>query len=256
MNINFGKTASDYASYRVGYPETLFHRLRSFDIGLPGQNILDLGTGTGYLARPLARQKANVTGLDPSAELLTAARQLDQKQNVSIVYIQGKAEQLPFADESFQIVTAGQCWHWFQRSQVAHEVYRVLEPGGKIAIVHFDWLPVKGNVVHVTEQLIQKVNPEWDYGGGAGIYPRWFSDLSEAGFVNIESFSFDVNVSYSHESWRGRIRASAGIGASLPPKKVEAFDSELQTILAASFPEPLLIPHRVFAVIGTKRSIK
>ncbi|WP_181737172.1 hypothetical protein [Thermoactinomyces mirandus] len=34
----------------AGYPETLFHRLRSYDIGLPGQNILDLGTGTGYLA--------------------------------------------------------------------------------------------------------------------------------------------------------------------------------------------------------------
>lgn len=256
MNVNFGKTASDYASYRASYPEALFHRLRSYNIGLPGQNILDLGTGTGYLARPLARQKANVTGLDPSAELLAAARQLDQKQNINILYIQGKAEQLPFADESFQIVTAGQCWHWFQRNKTAHEVYRVLEPGGKAAIVHFDWLPVKGNIVHVTEQLILKVNPEWNYGGGTGIYPRWFSDLSEAGFVDIESFSFDVNVSYSHESWRGRIRASAGIGASLPPKKIVAFDSELQTILAASFPEPLLIPHRAFAVIGTKKTIK
>ncbi|MBN2908981.1 class I SAM-dependent methyltransferase [Polycladomyces sp. WAk] len=254
MKVDFGKTSHDYVKYRAGYPETLFSRLKDYGIGHIGQTILDIGTGTGYLARPLAKQGAKVTGMDPSAEMLTAAEQLDREQHITIRYVQGRAEKLPFPDRSFHVVTAGQCWHWFERDQAAREVYRVLQPRGKIAIVHFDWLPLPGSVVSVTEQLILQYNPEWKGGGGTGIYPQWLTDLSEAGFQDMESFSFDVNVPYTHESWRGRIRASAGIGASLPPEQVVSFDAELQRILSASYPDPLMIPHRVFAVIGTKNS--
>ncbi|MDN4592959.1 class I SAM-dependent methyltransferase [Polycladomyces subterraneus] len=253
MEVDFGKTSQDYVNYRAGYPEALFLRLKTYGIGQAGQTILDIGTGTGYLARPLAKQGAKVTGMDPSAQMLAAAAQLDREQNITISYVQGRAENLPFPAHFFHVVTAGQCWHWFDRDQAAREVYRVLQPEGKVAIVHFDWLPLPGNVVSVTEQLILRYNPKWKGGGGTGIYPQWLTDLSKSGFQDIESFSFDVNVRYTHESWRGRIRASAGVGASLPPELVDAFDAELQKILTASYPDPLMIPHRVFAVIGTKK---
>ncbi|BCU81034.1 hypothetical protein JIR001_08170 [Polycladomyces abyssicola] len=251
--VDFGNTTCDYVKYRVGYPESLFRCLKTFGIGHTGQTILDIGTGTGYLARPLAKQGAKVTGMDPSAEMLAAAAQLDREQDVTIRYVQGRAENLPFPTRSFHVVTAGQCWHWFERDQAAREVYRVLQPEGKVAIVNFDWIPLPGNVVSVTEQLILRYNPKWKGGGGTGIYPQWLTDLSEAGFQDLESFSFDVNVPYTHESWRGRIRASAGVGASLPPERVNAFDAELQRILTSSYQDPLMIPHRVFAVIGTKK---
>jgi hypothetical protein len=72
-----------------------------------------------------------------------------------------------------------------------------------------------------------------------------------AGFSRLETFSFDLDVPYSHEAWRGRIRASAGVGASLSPDGVAAFDGELQALLAEKFPqEPLAVLHRVFAAIG------
>ncbi len=58
-------------------------------------------------------------------------------------------------------------------------------------------------------------------------------------------------VSYSHEGWRGRIRASAGVGGSLPDARVAAFDRALAALLAAEFPEqPLQVPHRAFAAIA------
>jgi len=74
--------------------------------------------------------------------------------------------------------------------------------------------------------------------------------VTVAGFQNIETFSFDLPASYSHEAWRGRIRASAGVAASLPPDKVAQFDTDLAQLLVAQFPDdPLAVPHRVFAVI-------
>lgn len=72
-----------------------------------------------------------------------------------------------------------------------------------------------------------------------------------AGFHDIETFSFGIQVPYSHEAWRGRIRASAGVAASLSPEQVLHFDAELQSLLQEHFPvDPLSVPHRVFAVIS------
>ena len=107
-------------------------------------------------------------------------------------------------------------------------------------IAHFDWIALSGNVADTTEKLIEKHNPKWNLGGGMGLHPRWLADLCLAGFREIETFSFDLEVPYTHESWRGRIRASAGIGASLGPAEVERFDAEIAAILADKFPgDPL-----------------
>ena len=109
--------------------------------------------------------------------------------------------------------------------------------GGALVICHFDWLPLPGNVVAATEALILEHNPEWPLSGGLGMYPLWTLDVAEAGFTGLETFSFDVPVAYSHEAWRGRIRASAGVAASLPPDAVAAFDDELARPPATGLPE-------------------
>jgi len=264
MNVNFGLTADDYAKFRAGFPDAFFDRVYADGFVKAGAALLDLGTGTGTLARGFALSGCRVTGIDLSAEMLAQAKELDKRAGVEIEYCVAKAEATGLPASSFEIVTAGQCWHWFDRPKAANEVKRILKPGGTLIIAHFDWLPLTGNAVELTEQLIVKYNPAWKFGGGLGIYPQWLHDLGEAGFADIRSFSFDVDVPYSPEAWRGRIRASAGVGASLTPEQVASFDSELKQMLAAlnqvsvkkARVEPsrndamLFIPHRVFAVIA------
>ena len=85
-----------------------------------------------------------------------------------------------------------------------------------------------------------------------GIHPRCLADMASAEFRRLETFSFDLDVPYSHEAWRGRFRASAGVGASLSPEGIAAFDRDLQALLTEKFPqEPLAVLHRVFAAIGS-----
>ncbi len=251
--VDFGRTADDFARHRAGFPPSLFERLRGHGLGIPGQRVLDLGTGTGSLARGFARAGALVTGLDIAPLLLEQARALDHAEDLHIDYRVARAEATGFGESQFDLVSAGQCWHWFDRPLAAAEVRRVLRPGGKVLIAHFDWLPLPGNVVAATEALIIKHNPAWHLAGGSGVHPRWFADLAQAGFAELESFSYDEAVSYTHQSWRGRIRASAGVAASLPPERVALFDQEHAELLERNFSaETLQVPHRVFALVGTR----
>lgn len=214
-----------------------------------GDVLLDLGTGTGTLARGFGLRGCNVTGLDPSQQMLAEAQRLDAESSATVTYVEGRAEELPFGDATFCVVTAGQCWHWFDRPRAAAEARRVLLKSGRIAIAHFDWIPLPGNVVDLTEQLIVRHNPQWKMSGGTGLHPRELADVAVAGFTDIETFSFDAGVPYTHEGWRGRIRASAGVAASLPPEAVAAFDAELARLLALEFPdEPVIAHHRVWAL--------
>lgn len=249
MPIDFGKTAQDYGRYRAGFPDAFFERVAKLGIGVAGQRVLDLGTGTGTLARGFALRGCEVTGLDPSVPLLETAKQLDHEAGVTIRYIIATAEQTGLPDASFDVVTAGQCWHWFDRPQAVQEVRRLLVSQGWLVIAHFDWIPLPGNVVEATEHLIEQHNSQWKLGGGRGMYPAWLRDVAMAGFQDIETFSFDIYVPYSHEAWRGRIRASAGVAASLTSEQVAQFDGDLQNLLLDRFPaEPLSAHHRVFAV--------
>jgi SAM-dependent methyltransferase len=249
--VDFGKTAPDYGRYRAGYPDELFERLARFGIGLKGQRVLDLATGAGFLGRGFARRGCDVVGLDISLALMNEARRLDSDVALAMSYVRGRAEALPTRDRSFDVASAGQSWHWFDRSAVAREACRVLRPGGFIVIAHFDWIALPGNVVEATERLIVKHNPKWALGGGLGIHPAWPRDLAIAGFADIETFSFDVMAPYTHEGWRGRIRASAGVGGTLGREQVAAFDAELAAVLRENYPgDPMGVHHRTYAVVG------
>lgn len=255
LKPDFGLTADDYSRHRAGFPDSLFERLGERGIGRAGERVVDLGTGTGTLARGFARRGCQVTGIDPSEEMLAAARELDAREDLHCDQRQARAEETGLTAAAFDGVAAGQCWHWFDRPRAARETSRLLKPGAWALIAHFDWIPSAGNVVEATEERIVHHNPRWKLGGGLGLYPAWLRDLGDAGFRELETFSYDVDVAYSPEAWRGRVRASAGVGGTLDANAVEAFDADLAALLAERFPgAELAVPHRVFALIARKPS--
>lgn len=242
-DVDFGKTATDYARHRAGFPPLLVERLGELARG----RALDLGTGTGTLARLLAAKGCRVIALDPSRDMLAQARRLAP----TLDHLAARAEQVPLRDGSLDLVTAGQCWHWFDRPAAAREARRLLRPGGALVIAHHDWIPLPGNLVEAMEALVLAHNPAWRGAGTTGLYPAWLKDAALAGFVGLETFSVDVPAVYTHESWRGRVRACAGVGASLPPEAVARFDAEHAALLRARFPaEPLEVPHRLWALVA------
>ncbi len=255
MQPDFGKTARDYSRHRQGFPDELFTMFEGLNIELHGMRAVDLGTGTGTLARGMARRGATVTGVDPSPDMTAEAQRLDLEWGVSTDYINTTAEKTGLESDAFDIVTSGQSWWWFEKPAVTHEVVRILKPDGKLVICSFDWVPLPDNVVEMTEQLIEKHNPDWHMGGGDGTHPEFITDLQAGGFLDIRSDHQTLDVTYTKEAWRGRIRASAGVGASLQPSQVGAFDAELAEALDGFTDDDILsVHHALFVAVGTKAS--
>jgi SAM-dependent methyltransferase len=109
-----------------------------------GDAVLDVACGTGNATIPAARTGSKVTGLDLTPELLDAGRAAAAEQGVEIEWIEGDAEQLPFDDESFDVVlSVFGCMFAPDHRRTAQEMARVLRSGGRIAVCA--WTP-EGNV--------------------------------------------------------------------------------------------------------------
>ena len=99
-------------------------------IGAEPMRVLDLGCGAGLLANDLAVRGHDVTGLDPERDNLVVARAYDRSR--SATYLVGDARELPFADDSFDVVCAMDLLeHVEEPARVIAEAARVLAPGGR-----------------------------------------------------------------------------------------------------------------------------
>jgi len=244
--IDWSLTSADYATHRPGPPDRLYALLAALGVGTPGQRILDLGTGTGIVARELARRGAIVSGVDIAAGQIAAAQSAAAAEGVAVDFVVAAAEACPFATATFDAIVASQCWMYFDVGRTLAEVRRLLRPAGVLVTTHFSWLPRADAVARASEALVLRANPAWqggDWSGRVAAEPAW-----AAGRARVRAmFWFDVDVPFSRASWRGRMRACRGVGAALAPAEVEAFDGSLAAWLDANVGERFTVRHRVDA---------
>ena len=106
----------------------------------PAQEVLDAAAGTGNVAIRAAEAGAQVVGLDLTPELFATARRRAAEKRVTVDWIEGDAEQLPFDDQRFDVVLSVFGVQFAPRHEVAaRELVRVCRPGGTIGLVN--WTP-------------------------------------------------------------------------------------------------------------------
>jgi SAM-dependent methyltransferase len=132
--------SGDYPSMVQTFLLPLGPRLvEACEIG-PGMRVLDVAAGTGNASIPAAERGATVTASDLTPELLEAGRRRAEPMGVELAWVEADAENLPFADGSFDVVMSsiGAMFAPYHQ-KVADELVRVCRPGGTIGLL--SWTP-------------------------------------------------------------------------------------------------------------------
>lgn len=127
LGRSFSGIGPDYDRYRPGYPQ----RAAEIIVPEPVQAALDLGAGTGKFTERLTERAAEVTAVEPSAQMLTVLR----SKLPAVHAVVGGAETIPLSDDSVQVVTVAQAFHWIDRERACAEIVRVLVPGGRLGLL-------------------------------------------------------------------------------------------------------------------------
>ena len=127
----------------------------------PGERVLDVGTGTGIVARlaaPAVGPAGSVAGLDASPAMLSVARAAATEEGLIIDWYEGQAEALPYPDESFDLVLSQFALMFFADQQSAlTEMRRVLTPGGRVALSVFEGIDRHPFYVALDEAIVRRL---------------------------------------------------------------------------------------------------
>ncbi|MCL1819911.1 MAG: class I SAM-dependent methyltransferase [Oscillospiraceae bacterium] len=241
-SFDWGRTSEDYAKFRDIYPDIFYKKIVEMGLCVKGQRVLDIGTGTGVLPRNLYKYGAEFIGSDISENQIEQARLLSAGMNIS--YVVSPAETVDFPEKHFDAVTACQCYQYFDKSVVFPKIHSILKDSGHFCILFMAWIPDESEIAANSEKMILKYNPSWS-GHSMKRFAYDFPDEAKGLFEVENSFGYDAPVTFTRESWHGRMKACRGIGASsLSADKIAEFEREHIEYLK-SVPEIFDIPHFV-----------
>lgn len=211
----FGADAERYDRARPGYPDEVVDRIAA----IPNGRVLDLAAGTGKLTEPLMERGLPVFAVEP----VPAMREVLQRRTGLGTVVGGVAESLPFAADTFSLVTVAQAFHWFDASSVWAELSRVVVPGGHAAILwnarirHTEWQTKLWDLLDTLEEAAP-------YRG-----TRWVDPVLP--WRRIEVFERIHDVPVTVDLLKERI-ASVSVVATLDPDDRRSIDHAVEEIVA------------------------
>ena len=238
--FDWGRTSADYAKYRDIYPDEFYERIVKRGLCVSGQNVLDLGTGTGVFPRNMLKFGAKWTGIDIAENQIEQARKLSDGTNIE--YFCVPVEKAEFPDDSFDVITACQCFWYFDHEKLIPKLCKMLKPGGKLLLLYMAWLPHEDEIARASEELVLKYSPNWS-GAGETVHPIYIPECYLEKFKVVFHEEYPLLVPFTRESWNGRMKACRGVGASLSEKEIIEWESEHLKLLCETAPESFQVKH-------------
>ncbi len=226
--FDWGKTSSDYAKYRDIYPEEFYQKIVARNLCINGQNVLDIGTGTGVIPRNMYKYGAHWTGTDIQPNQIEQAKLLSD--GMDIKYFVSATEELDFPENSFDVITACQCFWYFKHDITAPIFDRILNDNGRILLLYMAWLPFEDEIAHASEELVLKYNPKWS-GANEKKHPISIPQIYNEKFELCYHDEYKLNVHFTKEGWHGRMKACRGVGASLNDAELAQWEKEHLALL-------------------------
>jgi SAM-dependent methyltransferase len=201
MAESFGTDAERYDRARPRYPQALIDRLLE---AMPGRDILDVGCGTGIVARQFQAAGGQVLGIEPDSRMADLAR------HFGVEVEPGKFEDWDPAGRLFDAAVAGQAWHWVDPVAGAAKAAQALRPGGLLAVFWnaFEPPPEVGRAFAEAFDCVMPDSPLRlnQLTSATDAYAIMVNQAEEGvrtagGFGDSEQWRFEWQRSYTREEW-------------------------------------------------------
>ena len=223
MAESFGTDAARYDRSRQPYPQALVDRIA----GAARLDVLDVGCGTGIVARQFLTAGCTVLGVEPDARMAEFARRSGVAVEVATF------ETWEAAGRSFDAVVAGTAWHWVDPVLGAVKAAQVLRPGGRLAAFwHASDLPAP--LATEFAAVFRRVLPDAPFTAPAarrGVEGyQGFLDAAADGIAAAGAFGepgqweFDWERSYSRDEWLDQLPTSGTLTRLAPERLADLLD--------------------------------
>ena len=217
---SFELVADVYERARPGYPaEAVAWITDRLDLR-PGRTVLDLGAGTGKLTRALLETGARVVAVEPG----DAMRAELERGVPGVEALRGSAEEIPLPKASVDAIAIGQAFHWFRHDVALPEMWRVLRPGGGVALL---WntrdpdAPLHREIGKLIAPFIPPDRPDSQ---------EWSRELGESElFGPLEERRFSFVQELDADQLAERIASVSFIAAAPPAARLE-LDQQLRRV--------------------------
>ena len=212
----FSTQAASYAKYRPTYPKELFDHIIQFVKNKDAA--WDCATGNGQAALVLAEHFKKVVATDISEKQLSFA-----KQHPGVEYRVSPAEKTGFEDNTFDLITVAQAYHWFQFNAFEKEVKRVGKKDGVIAIWGYSLMTANDAAV---DKLVKRfysdiTGPYWD------AERKYVDDNYKTvpfNFTPLPTRDFFINTQWSKNDLIGYFSSWSSVQHFIEAKKYDPVD--------------------------------
>ena len=202
----FSSRVEDYVRYRPHYPRAIISVL-SRECGLEaGWVVADVGSGTGLLSDLFLGAGCTVYGVEPNRAMREAGERLHSRAP-AFISVDGTAEATTLPPAGVDLVTAGQAFHWFDRSSARAEFARILRPGGWVALMWNSRRKTGSPFLEAYEALLQR----WSVDYAEVDHDRITDDVIASFFAPapVAKRTFPNRQEVDLEGARGRLESSS-----------------------------------------------
>ncbi|WP_449536373.1 class I SAM-dependent methyltransferase [Ferdinandcohnia sp. Marseille-Q9671] len=218
----FTDKAEIYAKYRPSYPNEYIEYVISEANLTKESMIADIGSGTGILSKQLLEKGYTVIGVEPNDDMRTVAEQTLMPGS-RYISVKAAAESTTLEDNSIDLVTVGQAFHWFHMKKFKLECQRILKQDAKVSLV-WNSRDSSSDINKESAVVCQQYCPNFKgFSGGMEEKPIPFHEFFKEGKYDVTFFRNDLE--FDVDGFLGRY-----LSASYSPKEN---DKEYDSFIAA-----------------------
>lgn len=227
----FGTQVENYNKYRSVLPKEFYNSIFDLNKREKVEKVLDLGCGTGKSTENLVKKDIEIFGCDHDSKMLYQAKKNSLERGFGIKYKKCEAENLPFQDNYFDIVTIGNAFHWFANKKAVKNIERVLKPRGLLFIY---WKQIDKEDIKLRRKIFRQFNPNYSGSGKLITFKKCKELLDNNGFQKTKHLIKKFPFYYNLESAIGRLKTT-GSYFNLTHKQKLEFDKVAKNIFEDYF---------------------